>query len=82
MEQQLDAIAHPHAGGRERRGQTRGPVVQLGVRARSAAEHQRRPLGVGAAAAGQQLGQDQAAGTRESAAQVVRTVRALTPGAR
>jgi hypothetical protein len=36
---------------------------------------------VGAAAAGQQLGQDQAAGTRESAAQVVRTVHALTPGA-
>ena len=81
VEQQRDAIARPHAGGHERRRQARGAVVQLGVRACRAAEHHRRSLRLRAAAAGQQLGKDEAARAGERAAQVLSTVHALTPGA-
>ena len=81
VQEQRDAIAGPHAVGGERRGQPCGAVVQLGVRARGAREHQRRPFAVRAAAAGQQLGEDEPPRACEPAAQVLSTVHALTPGA-
>ena len=81
MQEQRDAIARPDAIRGEHRGQARGTVVQLVVRARGAREHQRRPIAVRAASTSQQLGQDEAARACERAAQVLSTVHALTPGA-
>jgi hypothetical protein len=73
VQEQRDAVARPDAGAGEPRGEARGAVVQLGVGPRNPAEHERGPVGVGVATAGEQLGQHQA--------HVLRTVHALTPGA-
>ena len=81
VQQQRDAIARPDAGGGERRGQARGAVVQLVVRARGAPNTSAGRSRLRAAAAGQQLGKDEAARACERAAQVLSTVHALTPGA-